>query len=985
MGENRTLNHCFAMFRFLALLTLCVGLVTPSVFAQVALTSTLMGVSDEGAIHRVSISLPDGARVQSVYADNGQPMSVTAEEGFAQSDGEVILADAASADSVDSWFTIGLPGAATELYSTGGTVWNDAVASFAGGGDFVSDDALGGAFFLLPSSSQGVASNGEVLLAQLVSDGPIDVVLNVQWKPSAGAPSVYSEGLTLTLTPPAGCTDPTAENFDAEALLDDGSCTYPEGGFAGLIYELTQPAALDVAPTYRVYALLDNPNESVTSWFGTAESPLAITSSAAFLQLAGGSAGHPGTDAGEVYNRDSWLSIGDAPGAYFVGLSLSEFEAGGVLASDSTFGGAVVLVPGSSTQGQPDAQGRVLLAQLTTPGAVDIAMNLKVQLASGETEDYLDISLSIPATGPGGCNDDTACNFDAEAAVDDGSCLYDDALGICGGDCPSDADADGVCDNAEIPGCTDPQAPNYLPQATDDDGSCLSEDDSTDPVDGFLGLVQEATAAHTDSLMVHRIYAQFDTAGYEVLAMFGTPEAPLHFSAEAGFHQDASAGPLATDLPAAGAAPTDSWLTLGGEGPGSVDLFSIGMDFEAFEAGGNLLVDSEEGGALFIIPGTQPATVSGADGRVLLAQVASTGMVEVQLNLKVEVPGGGAPEILGLQLVVPPFIPGCMDTLACNFDADATADDGSCVLADDPCETCEGGAVVDNDADGDGVCDADETTGCGDIEACNYNALPTLDATSDACIYATANCASCSGETDGTGTVLIADADGDGVCDADEITGCTNPMACNFDATPTTDSDNTLCVFTVGPCDTCSGETDGTGTVVDNDADNDGVCNADESEGCTDPDACNYNNAENLDSDNSQCIYPASCQECSGALDGTGTVVDVVGGPEGCTYELACNYDPNACQEDGSCLFAEPGKDCDGQCLWDFNGDGTCDEPGTGGCTYPSAYNYDASAPYDDGTCDFPTGNCAFDNNRDGDVNVTDLLDMLVALGTTCD
>ena len=112
------------MFRFLALLTLCVGLVTPSVFAQVALTSTLMGVSDEGAIHRVSISLPDGARVQSVYADNGQPMSVTAEEGFAQSDGEVILANAASADSVDSWFTIGLPGAATELYSTGGTVWN---------------------------------------------------------------------------------------------------------------------------------------------------------------------------------------------------------------------------------------------------------------------------------------------------------------------------------------------------------------------------------------------------------------------------------------------------------------------------------------------------------------------------------------------------------------------------------------------------------------------------------------------------------------------------------------------------------------------------------------------------------------------------------------------------------------------------------------------------------------------------------------------
>ena len=55
-------------------------------------------------------------------------------------------------------------------------------------------------------------------------------------------------------------------------------------------------------------------------------------------------------------------------------------------------------------------------------------------------------------------------------------------------------------------------------------------------------------------------------------------------------------------------------------------------------------------------------------------------------------------------------------------------------------------------------------------------------------------------------------------------------------------------------CETCSGETDGTGTVVDNDADDDGVCDADEVEGCTDNSACNYNFAA-TDTNNDLCTY----------------------------------------------------------------------------------------------------------------------------------
>ena len=71
-----------------------------------------------------------------------------------------------------------------------------------------------------------------------------------------------------------------------------------------------------------------------------------------------------------------------------------------------------------------------------------------------------------------GCTDSAACNYNPDATLDNGTCLYDDALGECGGDCTADADEDGVCDSDEIPGCTNADADNYNPNATDDDGSC---------------------------------------------------------------------------------------------------------------------------------------------------------------------------------------------------------------------------------------------------------------------------------------------------------------------------------------------------------------------------------------------------------------------------------------------------------------------------------------------------------------------------------
>ena len=117
-------------------------------------------------------------------------------------------------------------------------------------------------------------------------------------------------------------------------------------------------------------------------------------------------------------------------------------------------------------------------------------------------------------------------------------------------------------------------------------------------------------------------------------------------------------------------------------------------------------------------------------------------------------------------------------------------------------------------------------SGCTDSTACNFHQYASID--DGTCIYADNSiCEACSGEFNGTGVVIsLGDTDGDGVCDFNEIIGCTDNLACNYDSTSTTDTDNSLCNYLTDfdDCATCSGEIDGTGVIIDNDFDDDGVC-----------------------------------------------------------------------------------------------------------------------------------------------------------------
>ncbi|MEC9390210.1 MAG: hypothetical protein VX944_09060, partial [Myxococcota bacterium] len=358
-------------------------------------------------------------------------------------------------------------------------------------------------------------------------------------------------------------------------------------------------------------------------------------------------------------------------------------------------------------------------------------------------------------------------------------------------------------------------------------------------------------------------------------------------------------------------------------------------------------------------------------------------------------------------------VSGCTDPSACNYSAEATVDDGSCISAAYPYD-CDGACIAATDCAGD--CD-----GTAEFDEC--------------------------GVCDGTGPGIEC-WDGTAVCDiamcvGEPISGCTDASACNYDEAATVDDGS--CVSAAYPydCDgACVAITDCAGTcggdaVVDECGVCDGSgpsascwdgsaacslsdCPAERVYGCTDPTACNFNPAATID--DGSCYSPAyTYYDCDGAcivsVDCAGTcggdeVVDecgVCGGPGadhtcwdgstvcsaadcspepiyGCTDGSACNYDSTATDDDGSCTYASWPYDCAGSCIASVDCAGTCggsaavDEcgfcggPGAThtcwdgstvcsaascspepvyGCTDGGACNYDSTATDDDGSCTY--------------------------------
>ncbi len=803
-----------------------------------------------------------------------------------------------------------------------------------------------------------------------------------------------------------GCTDANADNFNAQATDDDGSCTFGavlacdglEGGLEEVIVETYYIAdANDAADTdggtlaegsttYRVYVDMA-PGYEIQAVFGNANHPMSISTSTEFFNnedrgaISGDAIGlnrfddntvaldsyvtlgaptastlgvlkSDDTD-GAVANSDGLLQNNDPlagipisvqdgmipgtlpSGLVTVGLDLSMFDNVNSAVDFSANGGAWSVLEGVTG---PTADNRVLIAQITTDGDFEFELNVQLGTPTGGVEQWVarsnvnDVDQRVCGNlifpGLPGCTDNTACNYDDLATVDDASCIFpvancsacnatNDGLDII------DADGDGVCDADETTGCSSPTACNYdaTIDAGNDDGSCI------EPVANC-----SACNATNDGLVI------IDTDGDGIC---DADEIPGCTSATACNYEV-----TATDDDGSCIEPIANCQVC--------NATNDGLDI--VDADGDGVCDADEiAGCTSATACNFDATATDDDG-TCIEPVAGCSQCNGQALEIIDADGDGVCDA--------DEVDGCTSLTACNYDALATDDDGTCIEPTANCFECNAtnDGLVIVDTDGDGTCDADENPGCNNPMACNFDPNATGD--DGSCIVPTPGCTECNEIAYGPlFELVIIDTDGDGVCDADEVVGCTSLTACNYDPAAT-DSDPTLCIEPVDNCYVCNATNDGLELL---DTDGDGVCDADEVFGCTSASACNFN--PNATEDNGTCFEPvADCYECGPTggivlIDSDGDGICDAEEIEGCTSAIACNYNPAATDDDGSCL--EPIDNCyvcnannDGLDIIDTDGDGICDAYEIPGCTSSTACNYNADATDEDGSCVEPTEDC---------------------------
>ncbi len=368
------------------------------------------------------------------------------------------------------------------------------------------------------------------------------------------------------------------------------------------------------------------------------------------------------------------------------------------------------------------------------------------QSGDGSTQGSDILQIGVVDCGLG-CTDATACNYDADATLDDGSCDFDCAGCTDETACNYNAAAlidDGSCDFSCY-GCTNPEACNYDPSATLDDGFC----ELPDPVEGC------------------------PTCDY-----------PLNI-VETGLVASAAGTPVQT-----GASGTLSSLDVtlnfsnsgGGQSWPADMMVEIGLpDGNCYAIGGYNLTSActDLGNYQVVWPAAWQTTTSGTyTATVDLAGAGLTGTGPWSFTLvngwttSSGVDYDATLTLNGLCTLVETDIPGCTDASACNYNPQATTDDGSCDFAS--CSGCTDATACNynpESTEDDGSCEFTSCAGCTEVNACNYDAGATID----------------------DGSCLELDACG--VCGGDNSTcsGCTDPEADNYD--PNALVDDGSCVF----------------------------------------------------------------------------------------------------------------------------------------------------------------------------------------------
>jgi hypothetical protein len=313
------------------------------------------------------------------------------------------------------------------------------------------------------------------------------------------------------------CGGTCAADEDGDGICD--ACIPPDGYWLEVetVMEHTEDTLAGMT-TYRVHLVCQNISDYMYSMSGSALSPLILnsTSGSWYNHPANASWNPSGLDVALLDEEpllayDSFLTIGSEnsaggpfPGAVWsAGDPRPEFQPGegNNITVNSGNGLNYLIFPGmgqvNTHPGFAGSDFRILIMQMTTAGDIYGQMNVQVY-PGGQSSNAITTLLEFDSSslcydldpcvgeydecgvcaGPGAIYE-CGCSGPEEGFCDcDGNML--DAVGVCGGDCAEDLDADGVCDVDEVLGCDDDMACNYSLDATENDGSCTYAEDYYD-------------------------------------------------------------------------------------------------------------------------------------------------------------------------------------------------------------------------------------------------------------------------------------------------------------------------------------------------------------------------------------------------------------------------------------------------------------------------------------------------------------------------
>ncbi|MDB4787102.1 hypothetical protein OAG26_00170 [Flavobacteriales bacterium] len=706
-----------------------------------------------------------------------------------------------------------------------------------------------------------------------------------------------------------GCTNPDAVNYDANVTIDDGSCrvlgcmdqtainynpdaTYNDGT---CIYGgCTDSSACNYDPN----ASNDDGSCEFTSCAGCAIEGFCNYDSEALI--------HDGSLC-------DYLSCCGDPAA-------TNYDAS--ILPSLTFG---------CTYGQ--SAGMAFLSECTLPFACNYEADVDCEFDSCA-----------------GCTDATACNYDPSATLSTSTCvypndIYDSDNVDCDGNCLNDANENGTCDEEETLGCTASDACNYNGLATLDDGSCeytscagctdslaCNYDSAADINDNSCDYAACSGCMDTDACN-YDASASIDDDCIFPIDIYGTSAVDCNGDCLEDVDGDEVCD--ADEILGCTNASACNYSAEATQSDGSCDLTSCAGCMDATACNYDDTATRPEDNCDYIsCAGCIDPAACNYNASATISTVCDfpeETYLDCDGECNSDIDGDGICDELEIE--------GCNDIGACNYSEAATDNDGTCDYT--TCAGCTNPGACNHNAFAtinDGSCNYSSCHGCTDPEACNYISGATTD--DGSCIYVldlyNVTNLDCGG-------VCINDSDGDGICDEDELSACTDSLACNY--VPSADTDDGSCEFS-----SCSG--------------------------CTEPTACNYNDGATID--DGSCTTAVSLYgkdylncigECLNDLDGDGICDEE---ETGCTDTSACNFDSNAVEDDGSCTYPEEAYlDCAGNCLNDADGDGICDELEISGCEDEAACNFNPNVTEDDGSCVYANTACAY-CNPDGSVNNND-------------